>query len=52
MARDKNTFAKRQRETLKRHKAEAKQERRRRRKVESENVETRPVSDEVSKPQE
>lgn len=32
MARDKNTFAKRQRETLKRQKAEAKQERRRQRK--------------------
>ncbi len=32
MARDKNTYAKRQRETLKRQKAEAKQERRRIRK--------------------
>ena len=32
MARDKNTYAKRQRETLKRQKAEAKQERRRKRK--------------------
>ncbi|MBU4271065.1 MAG: hypothetical protein KKE86_03655 [Planctomycetes bacterium] len=32
MARDKNTYAKRQRETLKRQKAEAKQERRRVRK--------------------
>jgi hypothetical protein len=31
MARDKNTFAKHQRETLKRQKAEAKQERRRKR---------------------
>jgi hypothetical protein len=33
MAKDKNTFAKRQRETLKRQKAEAKQERRRKRKA-------------------
>ncbi len=32
MARDKNTYAKRQRETLKRQKAEAKHERRRKRK--------------------
>ncbi|MCE5268937.1 MAG: hypothetical protein LLG00_13750 [Planctomycetaceae bacterium] len=32
MARDKNTFAKRQRETLKRQKAEAKKERRQKRK--------------------
>ncbi len=35
MARDKNTYAKRQRETLKRQKAEAKQERRRIRKERS-----------------
>ena len=33
MARDKNTYAKRQRETLKRQKAEAKQERRQKRKA-------------------
>ncbi len=32
MARDKNTYAKRQRETLKRQKAEAKKERRQKRK--------------------
>jgi hypothetical protein len=34
MARDKNTYAKRQRETLKRQKAEAKRERRRKRQEE------------------
>jgi hypothetical protein len=39
MARDKNTYAKRQRETLKRQKAEEKQARRRKRK------EDRPVAD-------
>ncbi len=33
MARDKNTYAKHQRETIKRQKAEAKQERRRKRKA-------------------
>ena len=33
MARDKNTYAKRQRETLKRQKAEEKQERRRKRRA-------------------
>jgi len=38
MARDKNTYAKRQRETLKRQKAEAKQGRRRKRKEAAEGV--------------
>ena len=33
MAKDKNTYAKRQRETLKRQKAEAKQERRKKRRA-------------------
>jgi hypothetical protein len=36
MAKDKNTYAKRQRETLKRQKAEAKQERRRKRREQPE----------------
>jgi hypothetical protein len=48
MARDKNTYAKRERETLKRQKAEAKQERRRKRRTEFDAVEARPVPDEVS----
>jgi hypothetical protein len=52
MARDKNTYAKRQRETLKRQKAEVKQERRRRRKEESSNADIGAASDRISKPQE
>ena len=38
MARDKNTYSKRQRETLKRQKAEAKQERRRIRKEQTDDT--------------
>jgi hypothetical protein len=45
MARDNNTYAKRQRETLKRQKAEAKRERRRTRKDEPT---TAPISDEAT----
>ena len=41
MARDKNTYAKRQRETLKRQKAEAKQERRRIRKEQPDETDAR-----------
>jgi len=52
MARDKNTYAKLQRETLKRHKAEANQERRRKRKKEAVNTDSRPAPDDVSKLQE
>ncbi|MCD4728756.1 MAG: hypothetical protein K8R46_13915 [Pirellulales bacterium] len=53
MARDKNTYAKRQRETLKRHKAEAKQERRRIRKEQTGDPDAQiepsdDVSDDVS----
>ena len=40
MARDKNTYAKRQRETLKRQKADAKKARRRKRKEEPTEVDT------------
>jgi hypothetical protein len=47
MARDKNTYAKRQRETLKRQKAEAKQERRRKRKEEPNVVDARPAPDDA-----
>jgi hypothetical protein len=50
MARDKNTYAKRQRETLKRQKAEAKQERRRRRKEGVEDVQVRPLPNDVAGP--
>ncbi len=44
MARDKNTYAKRQRETIKRQKAEAKQERRRIRKERPEEADVRVVT--------
>jgi hypothetical protein len=50
MARDKNTYAKRQRETLKRQKAEAKQERRRKRKEEPGAADARPAPDDVARP--
>ena len=40
MARDKNTYAKRQRETLKRQKAEAKKERRQKRKEQADDPTT------------
>jgi hypothetical protein len=50
MARDKNTYAKRQRETLKRQKAEAKQERRRKRKEGADIMEARPEPGGVSGP--
>jgi hypothetical protein len=45
MARDKNTFAKRQRETLKRQKAEAKQERRRKRQERPDDTDASPSGD-------
>jgi hypothetical protein len=45
MARDNNTYAKRQRETLKRQKAEAKRERRKKRKDEPA---TMPLSNDVT----
>jgi hypothetical protein len=50
MARDKNTYAKRQRETLKRQKAEAKQERRKRRKEGHDIVHTQPLLNDVAGP--
>jgi hypothetical protein len=52
MARDKNTYAKRQRETLKRQKAEAKQERRRQRKEGLDIAPAQPLSNEVAGPRE
>jgi hypothetical protein len=50
MARDKNTYAKRQRETLKRQKAEAKQERRRRRKEGLDIAPVRSLPNDVAEP--
>ncbi len=50
MARDKNTYAKRQRETLKRQKAEAKQERRRKRKEGPDITDARPVPGDAAGP--
>jgi hypothetical protein len=50
MAKDKNTFAKRQRETLKREKAVAKQERRRKRKEGPNITNDRPASSDVAGP--
>ena len=50
MARDKNTFAKRQRETQKRQKNEAKQERRRKRKEVPETTNARPASGDAAGP--
>ncbi len=52
MARDKNTYAKRQRETLKRQKAEAKQARRRKRKEEPDITNVRPAPGDVAEPSE
>jgi hypothetical protein len=52
MAKDKNTYAKRQRETLKRQKAEAKQERRRKRKEQPDIAEARPVPSDAAEPPE
>ena len=43
MARDKNTYAKRQRETLKRQKAEAKKERRQKHKEQTDDTDARVV---------
>ena len=48
MAKDKNTFAKHQRETLKRQKTQAKQERRRKRRERADDSETRVVSSDGS----
>ncbi|MGD0896726.1 MAG: hypothetical protein ABR915_02750 [Thermoguttaceae bacterium] len=45
MAKDGNTYAKRQRETLKRQKADAKRERRRKRKEHPGEMDTSPKSD-------
>jgi hypothetical protein len=50
MAKDKNTFAKRQRESLKRQKAEAKQARRRKRKETPDIANARPTSGDVAAP--
>lgn len=52
MAKDKNTYAKRQRETLKRQKVEAKHERRRRRKERSDIMNAHSAPDDVAEPSE
>jgi hypothetical protein len=48
MARDKNTYAKRQRETLKRQKAEAKRERRRKRQEQADNTGNSHIGDHLA----
>jgi hypothetical protein len=48
MARDKNTYAKRQRETLKRQKAEAKRERRRKRQERVDDTDSSPRGDRLA----
>jgi hypothetical protein len=48
MARDKNTYAKRQRETLKRQKAEEKRERRRKRQERPDDTDSSPVADHLA----
>ena len=50
MAKDKNTYAKRQRETMKRQKAEAKQERRRKRKAGPDITSVPQASDNTAEP--
>jgi hypothetical protein len=50
MAKDKNTYAKRQRETLKRQKAEAKRDRRKKRKESPYGTAPSPVADPVVEP--
>jgi hypothetical protein len=52
MARDKNTYAKRQRETLKRQKAEAKQERRQKRKERVDDTDVQVAPSDGSRPSE
>ena len=47
MAKDKNTYAKRQRETLKRQKAEAKRDRRRKRKERTDETADSPQNEDV-----